>query len=142
MTDNQSPDSQADVDPWAAAMQEQATSEQAASGAALGGDIPFKPVTAPEPTGAAPTLRDLEMVKDIPLTMGVMLGKTKMTIKQLLELSQGSVVPLDNMAGAPLEILINNYLLAKGEVVVVNDHYGIRITEILSPSERLQHLAK
>jgi flagellar motor switch protein FliN/FliY len=84
--------------------------------------------------------RDLAMILDIPVKLSVELGRTKVTIKQLLEMAQGSVVELDGLAGEPMDILINGYLIAQGEVVVVEDKYGIRITEIISPSERVQKL--
>ena len=84
--------------------------------------------------------RDLEMIMDIPVKLSVELGRTRITIKQLLELAQGSVVELDGLAGEPMDILINGYLIAQGEVVVVEDKYGIRITEIITPSERVQKL--
>lgn len=87
---------------------------------------------------AAP--RDLEMIMDIPVNLTVELGRTKLTIKQLLELAHGSVIELDGLAGEPMDILINDYLIAQGEVVVVDDKYGIRITEIITPSERVQKL--
>lgn len=84
--------------------------------------------------------RDLEMIMDIPVGLTVVLGRTKLTIKQLLELAHGSVVELDGLAGEPMDILINGYLIAQGEVVVVDDKYGIRITEIITQSERVQKL--
>ncbi|WP_110656025.1 flagellar motor switch protein FliN [Salinicola halimionae] len=84
--------------------------------------------------------RDLGVVMDIPVKLSVELGRTRITIKQLLELAQGSVVELDGLAGEPMDILINGYLIAQGEVVVVEDKYGIRITEIITPSERVQKL--
>lgn len=139
MTDiNQTSGEQAEVDPWAEAMNEQAAATQA--DAAQPADAVFKALVD---TGGNKTLaRTLDMIKDIPVTMSPILGKKKMTIKELLELSPGSVVQLDAMAGSPLVIMINNYEVAKGEVVVVNEHYGIRITEILTPSERMQNLIK
>ena len=139
MTDiNQTSGEQAEVDPWAEAMNEQAAATQ--SDAAKPADAVFK---ALDDTGGNKALaRTLDMIKDIPVTMSPILGKKKMTIKELLELSPGSVVQLDAMAGSPLVIMINNYEIAKGEVVVVNEHYGIRITEILTPSERMQNLIK
>ncbi len=85
-------------------------------------------------------MRDLEMIMDIPVKLTVELGRTRLTIKQLLELAQGSVIELDGLAGEPMDILINGYLIAQGEVVVVDDKYGIRITEIITPSERVQKL--
>lgn len=77
---------------------------------------------------------------DIPVRLSVELGRTRITIKQLLDLAQGSVVELDGLAGEPMDILINGYLIAQGEVVVLDDKYGIRITEIVTPAERVQKL--
>jgi len=91
-------------------------------------------------SGNARQSRDLGVVMDIPVKLSVELGRTRITIKQLLELAQGSVVELDGLAGEPMDILINGYLIAQGEVVVVEDKYGIRITEIITPSERVQKL--
>ncbi|EFH7844096.1 flagellar motor switch protein FliN, partial [Escherichia coli] len=79
---------------------------------------------------------------DIPVRMTVELGRTRMTIKELLALSQGSVVSLEGLAGEPLDILINGYLIAQGEVVVVSDKFGIRITDIITPSERIYRLSR
>lgn len=85
---------------------------------------------------------DINMIMDIPVKLTVELGRTKMTIKKLLNLTQGSVVSLDGLAGEPLDILINGYLIAQGEVVVVSDKYGIRITDIITPSERMRRLSR
>lgn len=85
---------------------------------------------------------DMNLILDIPVKMTVELGRTKMTIKDLLRLSQGSVVSLDGLAGEPLDILINGYLIAQGEVVVVSDKFGIRITDIITPSERMHRLSR
>ena len=79
---------------------------------------------------------------DIPVKLTVELGRTRMTIKELLRLTQGSVVALDGLAGEPLDILINGYLIAQGEVVVVADKYGVRITDIITPSERMRRLSR
>lgn len=103
---------------------------------ASGSDI-FRPLDAQ--AGAAPA-RDLEMIMDIPVKLSVELGRTRLTIKELLELAQGSVVELDGLPGEPMDILINGYLIARGEVVVVEDRFGIRVTEIITPSERLHRL--
>lgn len=97
----------------------------------------FPPLDAK--AGAAP-VRDLEMIMDIPVKLSVELGRTRLTIKELLELAQGSVVELDGLPGEPMDILINGYLIARGEVVVVEDRFGIRVTEIITPSERLHRL--
>jgi flagellar motor switch protein FliN/FliY len=90
----------------------------------------------------SPFSDDLNLILDIPVKMTVELGRTRMTIKELLRLSQGAVVPLDGLAGEPLDILINGYLIAQGEVVVVSDKFGIRITDIITPSERMQRLSR
>lgn len=130
-------------DPWAAALAEQgaaeadAAADTSAEQAAAATDQVFRPLDR----GADPTkARELEMIMDIPVKLKVELGRTRLTIKQLLELTQGSVVELDGLAGDPMDILINGYLIAQGEVVVVDDKYGIRITEIITPSERIQKL--
>ncbi len=91
---------------------------------------------------AAHLSQDLDLILDIPVKMTVELGRTKMTIKELLRLSQGSVVTLDGLAGEPLDILINGYLIAQGEVVVISDKFGIRITDIITPSERMHRLSR
>jgi len=85
---------------------------------------------------------DMGMVLDIPVNMTIELGRTKMKIRQLLNLSQGAIVPLDGLVGEPLDILINGYLIAQGEVVVVADKFGIRITDIMTPSERMNRLSR
>ncbi len=83
---------------------------------------------------------NLEAVLDIPVTLSIELGRTRLSIRELLALSPGAVVRLDRPAGEPLDILVNGCLLARGEVVVVNDRFGIRITEIASPEERLKRV--
>ena len=85
---------------------------------------------------------ELNLILDIPVKMTVELGRTRLTIKELLRLSQGAVVSLDGLAGEPLDILINGYLIAQGEVVVVSDKFGIRITDIITPSERMHRLGR
>ena len=87
-------------------------------------------------------LQDIDLIMDIPVKLTVELGRTRMTIKELLRLTQGSVVALDGLAGEPLDILINGYLIAQGEVVVVADKYGVRITDIITPSERMRRLSR
>lgn len=116
------------ADDWGAAMAEQAAQpavfEQFGGGAGL---------TAHN---------DLDLIMDIPVQLTVELGRTKMPIKSLLQLAQGSVVELNAMAGEPLDVLINGFLIAQGEVVVVNDKLGIRLTDIITPSERLRRINK
>jgi len=85
---------------------------------------------------------DLNMILDIPVQLTVELGRTKVPIKHILQLAQGSVVELDALAGEPMDVLVNGYLIAQGEVVVVNDKFGIRLTDVVTPSERMRRLSK
>jgi flagellar motor switch protein FliN/FliY len=85
-------------------------------------------------------VQNLDFILDIPLKVTVELGRTNVVIKDLLQLGQGSVLELDKLAGEPLEILVNGKLVAKGEVVVVNEKFGIRLTDIISPVERIETL--
>ena len=94
------------------------------------------------PTGGSATENDLNMVLDIPVQLTVELGRTKIPIKNILQLAQGSVVELDALAGEPMDVLVNGYLIAQGEVVVVNDKFGIRLTDIVTPSERMRRLSR
>jgi len=87
------------------------------------------------------SLADMEMILDIPVTVSVELGRSVMIIKDILQLGQGSVVELEKIAGEPMEILVNNRLVARGEVVMVNERFGVRLTDIISPSERVKRLA-
>ncbi len=87
-----------------------------------------------------PERADLEFILDIPLELSVELGKTKMLVNDLLQLGQGSIVELNKLAGEPLEIFINRKLVARGEVVVVNEKFGVRLTDIISPMERVRSL--
>ncbi|NIY48658.1 flagellar motor switch protein FliN [Cedecea colo] len=123
--------SQSIEDLWGDAMSEQQSVENN-NAAPSGGQEPL----------AANLSQDLDLILDIPVKMTVELGRTKMTIKELLRLSQGSVVTLEGLAGEPLDVLINGYLIAQGEVVVVSDKFGIRITDIITPSERMYRLSK
>jgi flagellar motor switch protein FliN len=92
-------------------------------------------------TGAGPG-NDINMILDIPVQLTVELGRTRIPIKNILQLAQGSVVELDALAGEPMDVLVNGYLIAQGEVVVVNDKFGIRLTDIVTPSERMRRLSK
>ena len=85
--------------------------------------------------------KNLDLILDIPLTVTVELGRSKMLINDLLQLGQGSVIELTKLAGEPLEVLVNQKLVARGEVVVVNEKFGVRLTDIVSPVERVQSLA-
>lgn len=85
-------------------------------------------------------MRDIDFLLDIPLEVTAELGRTRMLIRDLLQLGQGSVIELDKIAGEPMEILVNNRLVARGEVVVVNEKFGVRLTDIISPTERIRQL--
>jgi flagellar motor switch protein FliN/FliY len=85
-------------------------------------------------------VQNLDFILDIPLKVSVELGRAKVIIKDLLQLGQGSVIELDKLAGEPLEVLVNGKLVARGEVVVVNEKFGIRLTDIISPLERIESL--
>ncbi|KWT95986.1 MULTISPECIES: flagellar motor switch protein FliN [unclassified Variovorax] len=146
MTDNTS--SGGDMDDWASALAEQTAasapapqpaSPPAAAAAPAGAQV-FQPLqnTAASAAGSV----DIERILDVPVQLMAEIGRTRITIKNLLQLSQGSVVELDGLAGQPLDVLINGYLIAQGEVVVVNDKYGIRLTDIVTPSERMQKLSR
>ena len=84
----------------------------------------------------------IERILEIPLELTVELGRTRIPIKHILQLGQGSVVELETQAGEPMDVLVNGYLIAQGEVVVVNDKFGIRLTDIVTPSERVKRLSK
>lgn len=139
-------------DDWAAAMDEQAGSE------ADWGDAMKEQQSASKSSGGYeaagfPNLEDatprtyinadevkLDVILDVPVTVSLEIGRTKINIRNLLQLNQGSVVELDRFAGEPMDVLVNGTLVAHGEVVVVNDKFGIRLTDIISPSERVRKL--
>ena len=135
------------ADDWGAAMAEQAS--PASQPAAV--------VSSPRPGTSGPVpifeqfsggnaltnaRNDIDMILDIPVQLTVELGRTRIAIKSLLQLAQGSVVELDGLAGEPMDVLVNGCLIAQGEVVVVNEKFGIRLTDIITPSERIRKLNK
>jgi flagellar motor switch protein FliN/FliY len=129
---------------WAEALLEQKATEPSASdgqGGVLAGDAP-KPFSSMTGGGGDAPMHDINMVLDIPVQLSVELGRTKVPIKHILQLGQGSVVELDALAGEPMDVLVNGYLIAQGEVVVVNDKFGIRLTDVVTPSERLRRVSK
>lgn len=135
-----SEDSMAD---WGAALAEQAESEAAAQMEnAVAKDAPVAPAEQSIQAGGgeAGKQRDIDFILDIPIQMTVELGRTKLPIKNLLQLAQGSVVELDGLAGEPMDVLVNGCLIAQGEVVVVNDKFGIRLTDVITPAERIRKL--
>ena len=125
---------------WAEALEEQKVAEAVDTdqGGPLSGEG-IRPFSAPNKDG---TMQDINMVLDIPVTLSVELGRTKVPIKYILQLAQGSVVELDALAGEPMDVLVNGYLIAQGEVVVVNDKFGIRLTDVVTPSERLRRVSR
>lgn len=118
------------ADDWAAAMQEQANAD-AASALELD-EFDMETKTGPNP--------ELELILDIPVSISMEVGRTSITIRNLLQLNQGSVIELDRLAGEPLDVLVNGTLIAHGEVVVVNEKFGIRMTDVISPTERIKKL--
>ncbi|MGG4775084.1 flagellar motor switch protein FliN [Paenalcaligenes sp. Me52] len=126
-------------DDWASALAEQTaaapTSLEPESGAPKSNAI-FPPLSS----AAGSSHSDIDMIMDIPVQLSVELGRTRLTIKNILQLGQGSVVELDGLAGEPMDIFVNGYLIAQGEVVVVDEKYGIRVTDIITPSDRIQRL--
>lgn len=127
-------------DDWAAAMAEQGEAEASVASARP------QPASAPvfeqfsASSGQSGMMNNLDMILDIPVSLTVELGRTKIAIRSLLQLAQGSVVELDGLAGEPMNVLVNGCLIAQGEVVVVNDKFGIRLTDIISPAERIRKL--
>ena len=138
MSDNQ--DDQSMDDDWGAAIAEQAKAEAEALQAQTASAAVFKDFSN---KGTKPdTPNDIDFILDIPVQLTVELGRTKIAIKNLQQLAQGSVVELDGLAGEPMDVLVNGCLIAQGEVVVVNDKFGIRLTDIITPSERIRKLNK
>ncbi len=127
------------ADEWAAAMEQQAEEEQAEGDAAESVDLDeFDSVAAPKQTVEGNP--DLDVILDIPVAISMEVGRTSITIRNLLQLNQGSVIELDRLAGEPLDVLVNGTLIAHGEVVVVNEKFGIRMTDVISPAERIKKL--
>jgi len=144
---------------WEAALSQQADAgekapePQAAPAAARGNDVATEvseaaPQVSPAqfanfaPAVAASAGNDLNMILDIPVQLTVELGRTRIPIKNILQLAQGSVIELETLAGEPMDVLVNGYLIAQGEVVVVNERFGIRLTDIVTPSERMRRLSR
>jgi flagellar motor switch protein FliN/FliY len=117
---------------WAAAAELQTPAEQ----------VQPAPFTDFAPTSGTTAGNDINMILDIPVQLTVELGRTRIPIKNILQLAQGSVVELEAMAGEPMDVLVNGYLIAQGEVVVVNEKFGIRLTDIVTPSERMRRLSR
>ncbi|MFT5780980.1 MAG: flagellar motor switch protein FliN/FliY [Pseudomonas sp.] len=148
--ENTSPEEQALADEWAAALSEAGDADQDDIDAMMASAAaePAAPRAKMEEFGAvarstAPVSLDgpnLDVILDIPVSISMEVGNTEITIRNLLQLNQGSVIELDRLAGEPLDVLVNGTLIAHGEVVVVNEKFGIRLTDVISPSERIKKL--
>lgn len=134
-----------DMDDWAAAMSEQSDAEASGEVSTAGGGVAsaeLDELTEDAPPAEVST-GDVKMdaILDVPVTISMEIGRTNLNIRNLLQLNQGSVVELDRLAGEPMDVLVNGTLIAKGEVVVVNEKFGIRLTDIVSPADRVKRLA-
>ena len=145
MSDDQQNADEALADEWAAALEEQESSEDAA--AAPPEDVAADDAEAAtfenfksDKSDAANGDIHLDAILDVPVTLAMEIGRARINIRNLLQLNQGSVVELDRLAGEPLDVLVNGTLIAQGEVVVVNEKFGIRLTDIVSPSDRVRQL--
>jgi len=127
-------------DDWGAAMAEQSEATASVLQVVSESSPVFAEFT--EKNKLSETQNDIDFILDIPVQLTVELGRTKIAIKNLLQLAQGSVVELDGMAGEPMDVLVNGCLIAQGEVVVVNDKFGIRLTDIITPAERIRKINK
>ena len=125
------------MDDWAAAMAEQEVAESAAAEVRPASNL-FQDLSGGQAAQSVP--QNLDMILDIPVQLTVELGRTKIAIRNLLQLAHGSVVELEGLAGEPMDVLVNGTLIAQGEVVVVNDKFGIRLTDIITPAERIRKL--
>jgi len=132
---NDTTDSDDVGDDWAAAMNEQAESEEVVAAA----PADFQNLQA-DSLPASAMEENIEMILDIPVTVSVEIGRSKINIRNLLKLNQGSVVELDRLAGEPMDVIVNGTLIAHGEVVVVNEKFGVRLTDVISAAERVKKL--
>ncbi|MGJ7549785.1 flagellar motor switch protein FliN [Pseudomonas alloputida] len=145
-----SPEDQALADEWAAALEETGDAGQSDIDALLAGDsgkpsagrLPMEEfASSPRPNeNVSLEGPNLDVILDIPVSISMEVGSTEINIRNLLQLNQGSVIELDRLAGEPLDVLVNGTLIAHGEVVVVNEKFGIRLTDVISPSERIKKL--
>lgn len=149
--ENTSAEDQALADEWAAALEETGDASQDDIDALLAADAATPPVgnrLPMEEFGSVPKSHEpvsldgpnLDVILDIPVSISMEVGSTEINIRNLLQLNQGSVIELDRLAGEPLDVLVNGTLIAHGEVVVVNEKFGIRLTDVISPSERIKKL--
>jgi len=127
-------------DDWGAALAEQAAAAPAPAVPAPRPAPIFEDLASPGTPSVGAPAHDIDLILDIPVNLTVELGRTKLPIRNILQLAQGSVVELDGLAGEPMDVLVNGCLIAQGEVVVVNEKFGIRLTDIITPSERIRKL--
>jgi flagellar motor switch protein FliN/FliY len=144
---NEATDQDALADEWAAAMEEagvdpDASEEDAAEASTSAGQDALSEDYGPQDGDilADTSNPNLEVILDIPVTISMEVGNTEISIRNLLQLNQGSVIELDRLAGEPLDVLVNGQLIAHGEVVMVNEKFGIRLTDVVSPTERIKRL--
>jgi len=140
MSDTDKDPNEALADEWAAALEEQDDVIPATSGLAAD-TAQFQELTAESKNGSGGEVQ-LDAILDVPVTISMEIGRTQISIRNLLQLNQGSVVELDRLAGEPMDVLVNGTLIAKGEVVVVNEKFGIRLTDIISPADRVRRLGR
>ncbi|WP_339897758.1 flagellar motor switch protein FliN [uncultured Gilvimarinus sp.] len=134
-------DQQAMADEWAAAMEEQQAVDDIVDDAGAAQESNALALDELESEGSPRELGpELDLILDIPVSISMEVGSTAITIRNLLQLNQGSVIELDRLAGEPLDVKVNGTLIAHGEVVVVNEKFGIRMTDVISPSERIKKL--
>lgn len=137
---NDTTDKDSDVmDEWAAAMAEAGVEEEPPAAKADVKKAPLQDLHDEHRPPASDEV-NLDVILDVPVTISLEIGRTKISIRNLLQLNQGSVVELDRLAGEPLDVMVNGTLIAHGEVVVVNEKYGIRLTDVISPVERVKKL--
>jgi flagellar motor switch protein FliN/FliY len=144
MSDTDKDANQALADEWAAAMEEQdVVDESVIPASTIGGaeSAQFQELTSESGKSGSGEVQ-LDAILDVPVTISMEIGRTQISIRNLLQLNQGSVVELDRLAGEPMDVLVNGTLIAKGEVVVVNEKFGIRLTDIISPADRVRRLGK
>jgi flagellar motor switch protein FliN len=146
MSDTEKDPNEAMADEWSEALDEQAENEGAGSQAEEVSNAQSAQFQQLQDDGSGGSTGDaevnLEGILDIPVTISMEIGRTSINIRNLLQLNQGSVVELDRLAGEPMDVLVNGTLIAQGEVVVVNEKFGIRLTDVISPSERVKRLGK
>ena len=138
MSEKDTESKEAMPDEWAEAMAEQGNADAAAEQKSAE-SAKFKELK-PEGGAASDPEVNLEAILDVPVVIAMEIGRTKINIRNLLQLNQGSVVELDRLAGEPMDVLVNGTLIAQGEVVVVNEKFGIRLTDIISPADRVKRL--